>query len=665
WRRFDAGLDQGQAEFAARIRALEKAVEAANLTPESVHIACELAALQADFDEEDRLAFIMLVLVSMAALQDGSSRFPVVGPIALAPMRRMLRLLAGGQPDHEQADTIASRIESMLRSGGATNVIGYKADDYKPLIYLAPYVYHHRILRAETELANGLTGLLKSRATTSRTSRELQDALNDVFNRPRIVHGEAIRMSNEQRDAVAAAAQTGLIVISGGPGTGKTSIVVAIMRLMVRLGVDAKNIALAAPTGKAAYRIGECVRDALGGIGARDATDQALLDSHPEPQTIHRLLGYSPDTSRFRYHRNKPLTARVVIVDEGSMLDLALMERLTGAIGSDARLILLGDADQLPSVAAGSVFRDLAASAGDAKSPLKGIAARLVENHRMNSGDEYGRAILHAAQAINDGKTKLSSLTVEADRPLIVLRSSTSSIEFKGVELVEATERDQFLDRWYREMVRGEGNQIAEWISHTYVNRESGFDQEDCQRLRSIFAHLGRSRILCVTRMFETGSERINQRLHLRAAQDARVVADATPYVVGEPLLVLKNDYERGLFNGDQGVRLWVRSGEGQQLPMAVFARGDNFIAFRFDALRESVELSYAMTVHKAQGSEFDSVAVMLPDEPLPLLTRELIYTAVSRSRRSVVLIGDETIFDAAIENRVERFSGLLERLTN
>jgi len=217
-----------------------------------------------------------------------------------------------------------------------------------------------------------------------------------------------------------------------------------------------------------------------------------------------------------------------------------------------------------------------------------------------------------------------------------------------------------FLDRWYAERVRG-GREIAELVGHEYVERDSRFDDADCERLRQLFAHAGKSRILCVTRVFETGADQINARLHSRAAESAGLAAERLPFAVGEPLIVLRNDYERGLFNGDNGIRLWVRRGAASQIPMAIFPRGDNFVAFRFDALREFVELGYAMTVHKAQGSEFDSIAIILPEKPVAVLTRELIYTAVSRSRASVVLVGNESTFNHAIASRVERFSGLAE----
>jgi exodeoxyribonuclease V alpha subunit len=484
-------------------------------------------------------------------------------------------------------------------------------------------------------------------------AEQLARALHDVIERPVIVNGTQIVMSDEQCSVVEASARAGLTVISGGPGTGKTSIVVAIMRLMVRLGVAPSEIVLTAPTGKAANRMGECVIESLTQIEQRDAVDQALLDAHLEPSTIHRLLGYSVDSGRFRHHRNNPISAKVVIVDEGSMLDVTLMERLTNAIQPGARLILLGDVNQLPSVAAGSVFRALVPSAEDGLGPLAAASMRLEVNHRMKSDDPSGRSILLAARSINDGVT-----------PVVEHRSSPAELKFAGVEFLAATPRElgPFLDRWYADRVRA-GKDVADLTKHEYIERDGGFDDADCARLRVLFAHAAKSRILCVTRVFETGAERINARLHSRAAETADVAAERISFVVGEPLIVLRNDYERGLFNGDNGILLWARRNNGSQVPMAIFPRGNNFVAFRFETLREFVELSYAMTVHKAQGSEFDSVAIILPENPAAVLTRELLYTAVSRSRTSVVIVGAESVLANAIATRVERFSGLADRL--
>jgi exodeoxyribonuclease V alpha subunit len=646
------------------MRALEVSVSGLNLAPESVHLAAELAALEPALKDDDRIALIVLILISLVALQDGSTRFPVTGPLSQAPMRSVLGSLCANGFGDDAIVTIAASIEALMQSDRASAVVGRREDEYKPLLYIAPYIVHHRIYHYERELAIRLAALLTKDTQAQADAEKLSRALQSVIARPVIVQGKQIVMSDEQRNVVAASARTGLTVVSGGPGTGKTSIIVAIMRLMVRLGVDPSQIALAAPTGKAAYRMGECIGESLTRIERLDSVDQALLDAHLEPATIHRMLGYWPESGRFRHHRNNPLSAKVVIVDEGSMLDVSLMERLTNAIAPGARLILLGDANQLPSVAAGSVFRDLVGSAGDDTGPLTTASVRLEVNHRMKSEGSAGRSILRAARSINDGDAKLLDSIDESNTPIVARRSSPDELTFAGVELIATAARElgPFLDHWYIDRVRG-GPEIAELVAHDYVERDGGFDDADCARLQKLFAHAGKSRILCVTRVFETGAERINARLHSRAAESAGVAAERAPFVVGEPLIVLRNDYERGLFNGDNGIRLWVRRRNGSQVPMAIFPRSGNFVAFRFEALRESIELSYAMTVHKAQGSEFDSIAIVLPEKPVAVLTRELIYTAVSRSRTSVVIVGDESTLNHAIAARVERFSGLADRI--
>jgi exodeoxyribonuclease V alpha subunit len=661
WSRFDSAREDGSSPFSACLRALEVSVASLNLTPESVHLATELAALEPALEADDRLALIVLILVSLAALQEGSTRFPITGPLSAEPMRRVLSALcANGFADYD-IDKIAILIEELLTSNLASRVIGQREDEYKPLLYIAPYVVHHRIYHCELGLANQLTALIAIGSQAQTDGEQLRRALEDVIARPMIVQGKHIVLSAEQCKVVAAAARGGLTVISGGPGTGKTSIVVAIMRLMVRLGVAPSQIALAAPTGKAAYRMGECVSESLTQIDQRDSVDQTLLDARLEPATIHRMLGYSPSSGRFRHHRNNPLSARVVIVDEGSMLDVNLMERLTNAIQPDARLILLGDANQLPSVAAGSVFRDLIPSSGDASSPLARVSTRLEVNHRIKTQSATGRSILLAARSINDGDINLLNEIDKSSSAIVTRRSSPDELSFAGMEFIPAAphELGGFLDRWYIDRVRAPG--IADLVAHEYVERDSRFDDSDCERLRRLFVRVGQSRMLCVTRVFETGSDRINALLHSRASETQDVAAGRIELVVGEPLIVLRNDYERGLFNGDNGIRLWVRRGNGSRAPMAVFPRGDNFVAFRFEDLREFVELSYAMTVHKAQGSEFDSIAIVLPEKPVAVLTRELLYTAVSRSRNSVVIVGNESVLVNAIASRVERFSGLAD----
>ncbi|HUO04252.1 MAG TPA: exodeoxyribonuclease V subunit alpha [Candidatus Binataceae bacterium] len=639
WRRFETARGGAESNsFEWRMRALETALEEDfGLAPDLAHLAAEIASFEPNLGEDDRFALIILIMISIIALEQGSTRIPAVGPLAREPMRTMLRPLCG------EKSGLAAQIEALLESRNASAVIGYAESDSKPLLFISPYIFHHRILHAERAIASRIAAML--RLAPLAAEKDIIAAVGKAA-------ADGVALSQEQRAAVAGSARSGLTVISGGPGTGKTTIVGAIVQTLAQLGVDPTEIALAAPTGKAAFRMGECVRAAIG---------KELNAPLSEPATIHRLIGYSAESGRCRHHPNNPLSAAAVIVDEGSMLGIDLMERLINAMAPDARLIILGDADQLPSVAAGAVFRDLAAPGKDDTSPLSKVCIRLAENHRMKS---EGGAVYSVATEINRDGGDPMNLTGSSGKPLVARRSAPAELEFQSVEFLKLIPHDleRFLDRWYDARVRGNG-EISSLIEHEYLEGDPGFDEQECVRLQRLFAYASASRILCVTRVFETGAERINLQMHERAARTAGVVPDRSEMLAGEPIIVLRNDFERGLFNGDQGIILWVRRKGRERSRMAVFPRGDNFAAFRLESIREITELSYAMTVHKAQGSEFDSVALVLPEDDIPLLTREIIYTAVSRGRRSAAIVGDDSILMAAIGRRAERFSGLRERI--
>ena len=213
-----------------------------------------------------------------------------------------------------------------------------------------------------------------------------------------------------------------------------------------------------------------------------------------------------------------------------------------------------------------------------------------------------------------------------------------------------------------RTQIRGDA-MAADLENRIFTATRKRFAPTECESLRRVFENVARSRILCVTRVLDSGSERINSLLHRRVAHDQGASPDRERFMVGEPVMVLRNDYQRMLFNGDQGVVLRVQRPGDEAAPMAVFPRGDNFVAFRVDALKEHLELCYAMTVHKAQGSEFDSVAVIMPNKDLPILTREILYTAVSRARSSVTIVGAKDIIRAGLSRRIERYSGVREQL--
>lgn len=660
WRRFEIESGtQHQSKFEKRLREAEAGIDALNLSADSVHLAAEIAAIESHLDDERRIALIRLILVSLAALQEGNTRFPVTGSSAREPLRRILAPICG----EEELEGAADAIENLLESGDASGVIARDPAEYKPILYLKPFIYHQRVWAAETALAKRLAALAASKIEDAIDESAIRAALSAILTERADSDQNGVSLSDEQQRAIVTALLSPLTVISGGPGTGKTTIIFTLLRVLTRLGVAPDKVAIAAPTGKAAFRIGESIREGMAAL--LDIGERTLVGEYTEARTIHRMLGYSPGLGRFRYHRNNPLAASILIIDEASMIDLSLMERLADAVRDGSRLILLGDASQLPSVAAGAVLRDLLPdAAGDNSASISTDSSiawvRLGRNYRTVSEDPAGRAISLLTTRINDG-TYANSLS--DGTPVVQPRQSPDDLAFAGAEFLstDAASIESFLERWYRERIRG-NDDLCELAQRIYTAGENGFESSERDGLQRLFDHVNGCRILCVTRVLDTGADRINARLHRRAVERSEA-GSRERFIAGEPVVVIRNDYERMLFNGDQGLIVRVRTGDSKAALMAVFPRGDNFRAFRLDLLKDDLELGYAMTVHKAQGSEFDFATLILPVKDLPILTRELVYTAVSRARRSIILVGMEEILRAGVMHKIQRYSGLREQL--
>ncbi len=653
WRNFEcrAGLGDERAE---KWLAFAWFAEALNLTRDSIQIAAEIAAFEPALADTDRDALITLVLILLATLAEGSTRLPVSGVDGDAALRRLLQPLAETSFGAVAPLRFASSIRALLGGDAPRCVIGYDDEDYKPLLHLGDSVYLRKTRVTERTLAGRLALLMTGEPSPLVNDAELRRVAAEVIAAPIRTASGSVEFSQEQRAAVEASARSRLTLISGGPGTGKTSITIAIVRLMARLGIDPRAIGIAAPTGKAANRIREFLDLALS--ATKDTIDSALIESHLEPVTLHRMLGYSEESRRFRYHTKNPLAYDIVIVDEGSMLDLSLMERLTAAMRDGSRLVILGDANQLPSVAAGAVFRELM-SLGTIREPRGHLqCVRLERSFRTSATDAAGRAIVAAARRVNEGDAGLFESREREDG--IARRKKTAELNFYGVEMLAWSREamSEFLDRWHVERIVGDG-EIAALRQRVYREENGAFAADELDSLRRLFAFSSASRILAVTRVLDSGAERINQLMHRRTVGISR--APATRLAVGEPIIAIRNDYERALFNGDLGIVLRVRRGSDAPALVGVFPRRDNFAAYRLDTIREQIELAYAMTVHKAQGSEFDSVALILPEKKIPLLTREVVYTALSRARCSAVIVGIEAVLIESVGEKVERYSAL------
>lgn len=573
-----------------------------DLPRELVPVAWDLTSFAPELDEEDRHALVLLILACLLAQSEGSTRLALTGPA----MRSAVVTLGGPRAD---ADDVIARITRIIDDDAASAVVGRGEDAYTPLVRDGDHVYLQRLLYLERRVAAHLA----DRSSAPPTEEEVEAIARET----------AMRLSAEQAYAVAQAATAPLTIVSGGPGTGKTTIVVALIDALVRAGTPPDRIFLAAPTGKAANRLRESIEA------------RAVETLPPEPRTLHRMLGFAPRTNTFRHHENDPLPADVVIVDEGSMIDLALMERLLGALEPTARLVLLGDADQLPSVEAGAVFRDLARAKD---------AVRLTQSFRIDERDPAGAAIAKFAAGVNEGRVE--------------------SVEH-GVRLVELTTDTAlapFLDEWFAETFADPN--LRHLGERPYRFTEGSFETDDIADLEAVFAAHTTRRLLTVTREATqpTGARAVNDAMRRRFAI-ARGVFDDGTYQPGEPILMLENDYQRGLFNGDQGVVLPVGIDGDVVRPAAVFRTAAGFEAFPLVQVEGRIDRAYALTVHKAQGSETDHVALLLPAMDVPILSREIVYTAVTRARRSVTIAGHPELLERAVKRALRRDSGLEERL--
>jgi exodeoxyribonuclease V alpha subunit len=642
----------------------ERLAASFNLEEEVALLAWELGRWPEGLKPEERASLALLALTALVVLRQGSTRLPFHDRAIRLDVAR--QLLPGDDPPLGlDAARAVALCDGLIEAGRGAAIVG-GPDDFKPLVIDGPHLYLQKMWALEERFAGALRRRM-DRTAAGWPETQIVAAVRDVVSRAGGRAAAPLRLSDDQVAAVRAAVRHPLAVISGGPGTGKTTIVVAILRVLRRLGVPSQAMLLSAPTGKAAQRLTQAVRSGLAAIAEPSPPDHDL-ENLPAAETLHRLLGYSPTTGRFLHHENNPLAGRVVVVDEASMIDLVLMERLVRSLRDDGRLVLLGDDHQLPSVEAGAVLRDLLADDDDdsgGPSLLGPRAVRLTKSHRMRADNPDGSNILAVSRAIDGGD--VPRFAPQRDRDdAVVVRATVAAVAFRGVEFLESPAGsevlDRFLDRWHAEVIRGRADFDA-LIGRDYVVRRGGFDRADQHGLVALFNHFDRARILCLTRVLPTGADRVNAALHARAlAAHAVPVARDDDLIPGEPAMMQVNDYGRMIFNGDQGLVLNVSDG-GRPVPMVVFPRDEGFAAYRIGSLRPVLRRSYAMTVHKAQGSEFDRVALVLPDADIPLNTREILYTALTRSRAAVTVVGAREIFLRGAARRHRRFSGVAERL--
>jgi exodeoxyribonuclease V alpha subunit len=484
--------------------------------------------------------------------------------------------------------------------------------DYTPLVLdAAGRLYLHRSWDSERRVAEGI---LSRSALLPADAAALAAGLDRYF--PPTAGEDDL-----QREAALASLTRRFTVISGGPGTGKTTTVTRIMALLVELADgDPPCILLAAPTGKAAMRLKQSIVHSVERLTLSEAVQSALPR---EVTTIHRLLGVVPGRSAFRHNRDNPLPCDVLVVDEASMVDLPLMSRLLDALRSDTRVILLGDRDQLASVEAGAVLSDICAGfSPDAAAGDRPAIVHLTRSYRFSDESGIGRL----SRLINAG---------DGDGALALLRSG----HYSDVCWRPLPSAETFAESFTAAACKGYSA-----FAHTSTPFES-------------LAALERFRVLAPHRAGRHGIGNLNRLIDSALPRLGPAGSAAT---APRPVMITGNTYDLGLFNGDTGVLSGAAAGDG---PAAFFPDADSGVR-RISALRlPQHEAAFALTIHKVQGSEFDAVLLILPDQMSELLSRELLYTAVTRARQHIEIWGDEEVFRRAVERRIERSSGLRERL--
>lgn len=456
-----------------------------------------------------------------------------------------------------------------------------------------------------------------------------------------------------QRIAGLLALQRQLCVISGGPGTGKTYTVVKILALLIeqaqRQGVHDPNIKLVAPTGKAAARLSESIRNAKGTLPCSDAVKKAIPE---DAATIHRCLGsIAGSATNFRHDAGNPLAADVVLVDEASMVDLALMSRLVAAVPPRARLIFLGDQDQLASVEAGAVLGDICNTGA-----TRSYSRELVEQVAQLTGD---RLPLGAG---SPGAPGVWDCIVQLTRSYRYGPESGIGVLARAINAGDAETALRILESAdYPDVVRIEPLQSEDLSQSLRTAAVRGFapylkTHEPLAQLQA----LGKFRVLCAHRRGPTGVDRVNQQIE-EALADTELIRRNSATYAGRPVMVTRNDYQIELFNGDVGIIVDDPERAGGKLTL--FYGTQDTVRRLSPSRLPPHETVYAMSVHKSQGSEFDEVAVLLPQQASPVVSRELLYTAVTRARHSVTVYATRGVIEHAITHRIERASGLRDRL--
>jgi exodeoxyribonuclease V alpha subunit len=528
-------------------------------------------------------------------------------------------------------------IESLRKSP----VVG-AGNEYRPLILENSRLYLHRYWNYEKELANAI--MKKSVGITTIDSTNLETSISELF------PAEGPNISGEwQKIAAITSLIKNLSIISGGPGTGKTSTVIKILSLVIDQYKNRPcHVALAAPTGKAAERLCQALQNA-DFMGKRMSLLKNLVIQ--TPSTIHRLLGVLPNSPYFKYNSDNPLPYDILVVDEASMIDCALMAKLFSALKPGSKIIVLGDKDQLASVEAGAIMGDICDAYASRHKRTPGFCAEI-----SKISENYG--------LLSDkNETGLSDCIVELKKNYRFAENSGIGVVSDAIKKGNSNEAwrilcsNTFSDLSLHSLPESEG--LPQRLYRNVVDNFTAYlTEKDPGQALSLFEEF---RVLCTVRKGPFSVGAVNAVIERLLKVTGHIRPDS-PWYAGRPIMVLSNDYNLNLFNGDIGI---VMPAPAFSNELRAFFPGEapgnvrSFLPQRLPA----VETIFAMTVHKAQGSQFDHVLLMLPQNFSPILSRELLYTGITRAHKSCDIWCNKEVFIKSVERKISRMSGLRDRL--
>ena len=595
---------------------------------------------------EDDAPLLAALMAMFGALQEGSLC------LDLDEERLCARLL--GFIEKRKAWEMATAFLSGLSRDKYKGLITSNGNEYLPLIlseikrgkllYFQKFYLHENLLRLRMETLLRAEPFLKIPGST------IEALMEEIYSPQLSIRvskgGLPIERDKHQVDAIRLSLRSQFSIISGGPGTGKTSLMVNIIRCLRREGIGEEEILLGAPTGRAAQRMTEAVQYNINTIKRPSKGDEELLSL--KGSTLHKILQYQSYNHDFYYCETNPLPVSVIILDEVSMVDVVMMEKFLRAVDSSrTKLIFLGDKDQLPSVEAGAVFAEMIPDGIRAES-FKGRLTVLEKVYRS------GANLLGLAKQINKGVCPEYS-TLPFDSALQLNPDKWAFVQNEGMRAWRGHIRLWTRSHYLRPM-RGYSfrDLVAEACSMDHVGILDSVSGQEI--LGRIFDGVESARVLSLIRNGIYGCTGINREVaEYLAPESEYAMWREKGYFSGAVIMITRNDYSKELFNGDVGVVIRERGGAYR----AFFPRLGSYITFSMDLL-PPWELAFAMTVHKSQGSEFDDVLLVLPeDETLRLLTREIVYTGITRAKKRIIIYGTKSGLNSAIERKIERKSGL------